>query len=92
MHGDTEGETVKLDHQVIVIDAPSELCFEVVATAGRRLEKRSDTEWVVEFVTAAGGRDVRTVELLTLDRPHAIYYRWLEGQLREVTETSGSLA
>lgn len=78
---------MKLRDQAILIDAPCELCFEVVAAAGRCLEKRSDTEWVVEFVTEAGDREVRTVELLTLDRPRSIHYRWLEGPLTEVKET-----
>lgn len=77
---------MRLRQQTIVIDAPAELSFEVVAAAGRRLETRSDTEWVVEFVTAVGDRSIRTVELLTLDRPHAIHYRWLEGPLGAVTE------
>ncbi len=78
---------MKLRQQAITIDAPVELCFEVVAGGGRRLEKRSEKEWVVEFVTVAGGREIRTVELLSLDRPHAIHYRWLEGPLPEVNET-----
>lgn len=78
---------MRLRQQDIVINAAPELCFEVVAAAGRRLEKRSDTEWVVEFVTEAGGRDVRTVDLLTLDGPRAIHYRWIEGPLPKVEET-----
>ena len=52
---------MKLRDQAVVVNAPRELCFEVVA-AGRRIENRSDREWVVEFVTASGGREVRTVE------------------------------
>jgi hypothetical protein len=55
---------VKLRAQAIVINAPRALCFEVVAVAGRRLEKRSDDQWIVEFKTETGGRSVRTVELL----------------------------
>jgi polyketide cyclase/dehydrase/lipid transport protein len=78
---------VRLRRQEIVINAAPELCFEVVAAAGRRLEKRSDTEWVVEYSTQAGNREVRTVELLTLERPRAIRYRWLEGPLPKVSET-----
>jgi hypothetical protein len=78
---------VKLRAQAIVINAPRALCFEVVAVAGRRLEKRSDDQWIVEFKTETGGRSVRTVELLTLDRPCAIHYRWLEGPLADVDET-----
>lgn len=77
---------MRLRQQHIVIDAAPELCVEVVAAAGRRLEKRSDTEWVVEFVTQVGDRDVRTVELLTLDRPRAIRYLWIEGPLSKVEE------
>lgn len=78
---------MRLRQQDIVVNAAPELCFEVVAAAGRRLEKRSETEWVVEYVTEAGGREIKTVELLTLDRPRAIHYRWLEGPLAEVEET-----
>lgn len=78
---------MRLRPQSIVVAAPPELCFEVVAAAGRRLEKRSETEWLVEYVTAAGGREIRTVELLTLERPTAIHYRWVEGLLPEVNET-----
>ncbi len=37
--------------QVIVIRTSPELCFEVVATAGRRLEKHSETEWLVASVS-----------------------------------------
>lgn len=80
---------MKLRAQSIVIDAPRELCFEVVAAAGKRLEKHSDEEWVVEFVTQTGNRDIRTVELLTLDRPRSIHYEHLEGPLRKVDETMG---
>jgi hypothetical protein len=78
---------VKLSQQVIVIDAHPELCFEVVAAAGRRLEKRSETEWLVEFTNGACGRENKTVELLILERPRAIHYRWIEGPLPKVEET-----
>jgi hypothetical protein len=78
---------LRLRQQDIVIDATPELSFEVVAAAGRRLEKRSETEWLVEYVTEASGREIRTVELLTLERPRAIKYRWIEGPLPEVSET-----
>jgi hypothetical protein len=78
---------VRLRNQDIVIEAVPELCFEVVSAAGRRLETRSETEWVVEYVTATGGREVKTVELLTMEHPRAIHYRWLEGPFPEVNET-----
>ncbi|MGH2749640.1 MAG: hypothetical protein ACRDK3_02010 [Actinomycetota bacterium] len=78
---------MKLNDQSVVVDAPREICFEVVAAAGRRLEERSIAEWVVEFKTSAGSREFRTIELLTLERPIAIHYRWLQGPLPEVHET-----
>ena len=78
---------MKLSDQSVVVDAPRELCFEVVAAAGRRLAKRSEKEWVVEFTTLADDREFRTLELLTLERPSVIRYRWLEGPLPEVRET-----
>ena len=78
---------MRLKTQTIMIDAPRELCFEVVAAAGRRIEKRTDSQWVVEFETEVGGRKVRTVELLDLNRPNAIHYRWLEGPIPDVEES-----
>ena len=78
---------MKLGKQKITIEAPRELCFEVVAAAGKRVEKSSQTEWVVEFVTPAGDREIRTLELVRLEPPTAIHYRWLEGPLSEVEET-----
>lgn len=80
---------MKLSDRSIVINAPRELCFEVVAAAGKRLEKRSEEQWVVEFVTPAKDREVRTVKLLDLERPRAIHYTWLAGPLPEVNETMG---
>ena len=38
-------------------------------------------------MTEANGRQVKSVELLTLERPRAIHYRWVEGPLPEVRET-----
>lgn len=78
---------MRLRQQDVVIEAAPELCFEVVAAAGRRLEKRSETEWLVEYVTEVSGREIKTVELLTLERPTAIHYRWVEGPLPDVNET-----
>lgn len=83
----TRGRRVRLRQQDIIIDAAPELCFEVVAAAGRRLEKRSETEWLVEYVTESGDREFKTVELLSLERPRAIHYRWIEGPLPDVHET-----
>ncbi len=69
-----------------MIHAPRELCFEVVASAGKLVERRSDTERVVEFTTARGGSEVRTLELLLLEKPNVIRYEWLEGPLDNVRE------
>jgi hypothetical protein len=77
---------VNLRSHSIVISAPQELCFELVAAAGRLLEKRSESEWVVEFATQSGNREIRTVELLVLDRPQGIRYRLLEGHIPDVRE------
>lgn len=50
------------------------------------LERRSETERVVEFTTDHGGSQVRTVELLSLEKPEVIRYEWLEGPLNDVRE------
>lgn len=71
----------------MVVRAPQELCFEVVAAAGRKLRDVSDTEKIVEFRTKNRGREVITVERLLLERPNRITYEWLEGPLPEVSET-----
>lgn len=81
------GAWISLERQQVKAAAPRQLCFEVVSSAGKLLEKRSDTERVYEFTTPYGGREIRTVELLTLDAPRAIHYRWLEGPLEAVEET-----
>lgn len=58
----------------------------MVASAGKLVERRSETEWVVEFTTDRGGSEVRTVELLFLEKPNVIRYEWLEGPLNDVRE------
>lgn len=78
---------MRLPQQSIEIDAPGPLCFEVVAAAGKRLERRSDGSMVVEFVTKAVGRDLTTVELVTPRPPDLISYEWLDGPLDRVTES-----
>lgn len=83
---------MQLKKQQIDIDAPRELCFEVVAAAGRRLEKRSESEWIVEFLTDVGKGKIRTLELLSLDPPRNIRYRWLEGPIPDVEETMTFIA
>ena len=83
---------MRLRKRDIVVNAAPGMCFEVVAAAGRRLEKRSETEWVVEYVTEAAGHEIKTVELLNGDKTKLTYsgtfsvgkgpLGWLFGRLR----------
>lgn len=78
---------IKVRTQSVVANAPRELCFEVVAAAGRKVEELSPTERMVEFKTSYRGREVVTLERLDLDRPERIDYEWVKGPLPEVRET-----
>jgi hypothetical protein len=77
---------IALEKQQVRVEAPRELCFEVVASAGRVIDRISETERVVEFLTNYRGRTVRTVERVVLERPRRIRYSWLEGPLPWVEE------
>ncbi len=79
--------TIKLRAQSVVADAPQELCFEVVAAAGRKVEEISPTERLVEFKTSYRGREVVTIERLVLREPARIDYEWLKGPLPYVRES-----
>lgn len=75
------------ERRVRVRAAPA-LCYQVVSSAGRILERRSPTERVVEFDAVAGGKRVVTKELVRLDEPgRRISYEWLEGPLPFVQES-----
>ena len=50
---------ITLEEQRVHVQAPRELCFEVVGSAGRVIERISETERVVEFHTDYRGRAVR---------------------------------
>lgn len=78
---------IVLSRQAITVAAPRELCFDVVATAGRKLEDVSETEKIVEFKSDYLGRAVTTIERVVLERPDRISYEWLEGPLPEVRES-----
>lgn len=80
-------KVIDLGPQSTVIRAACELCFEVVAAAGRTLRDVSDTEKIVEFRSSYRGREVVTVERVLLERPTRITYEWLKGPLAEVHET-----
>lgn len=70
---------IKLQTQSVMATAPQELCFEVVAAAGRKVEEISPTERVVEFKTTYRGREVVTLERLHQEPPALIDYEWVKG-------------
>ncbi len=76
---------MQLKRQTVRVAAPRELCFEVVAAAGKKTGE-TDNGILVEFETNLGDRVVKTVEELRLDPPDSITYRWLEGPLDGVEE------
>lgn len=77
----------KLAEQRVSVDAPPELLFQVVSSAGKVMTAVSDTERVVEFETKVGDRTIVTRELVTLDPPRTVFYKWLSGPLPYVVET-----
>lgn len=81
------GRIVRLPERRLRIEAPAELTFQVVSSAGTILERRSDDERVVEFHAQVRGRPVVTTELVRLDPPRRIDYEWLTGPLQNVRET-----
>ena len=70
----------------LTVAAPSQLCMQVIASAGEELERRSEFERVVRFETKVFGRRYFTTELVSV-RGNAIDYRWLSGPLPHVVET-----
>ena len=80
------GRSIVLPDRSFSVEAPAELTYQVVSSAGRTLDHRGDRERIVEFRTEGRGRPVVTTELVRLDPPHGIDYRWLEGPLPAVEE------
>lgn len=74
----------ELKRQRLEVQAPAELLYEVVASAGEVLEDRG-REKVVAFEAQARGKKIKTVELVTLE-PGLIKYRWMKGPLPFVEE------
>lgn len=74
-----------LKRQKVLVAAPRELLFEVVAAAGKKIGKTADGT-LVEFETQLGDRMVKTVEEVRLRAPYSIAYRWVEGPLDGVEE------
>ncbi|HVM35470.1 MAG TPA: SRPBCC family protein [Actinomycetota bacterium] len=77
--------TISLKRQAIEVDAPRDLVFEVVASAGKKI-RDVDGGKVVEFETRWRHRSIKTVEEVRLDPPREIRYRWLEGPIQHVDE------
>lgn len=80
------GRIVALPGRAVSVDAPAELTYQVASSGGRTRERRGDRERIVEFHTEVRGRPVVTTELVRLDPPYGIDYRWLEGPLTAVVE------
>jgi len=67
------------------VAAPGELLFEVIASAGRVVGDTHEGK-LVEFETSWRDQVIKTVELVMVDPPARIAYRWVEGPLDRVEE------
>ncbi len=76
---------ISLTPQRVRVEAPRALVFEVVASAGKTLERTGD-EKLVEFESRFRKQVVRTTEAVVLEPPSRIRYRWVEGLLDDVEE------
>jgi hypothetical protein len=59
--------------------------FEVVASAGKTIGKTERGDYV-EFETTWREKVIKTIEVVELDPPRRIGYRWVEGPLDDVVE------
>ncbi len=86
-----EGADPRLSRQVTVksqrveVAAPRELVFQVVASAGKKVGEIAEGR-LVEFETRWRGKVIKTIEVVTLEPPTRIGYRWVEGRLDDVEE------
>ncbi|MEX2556517.1 MAG: hypothetical protein WEB06_12935 [Actinomycetota bacterium] len=78
---------VALREQSLRVRAPQELCFQVVSSAGPVVEERGEHEKLVEFRIDLGNRKLVTLELVHLEPPDRIAYRWVRGPLPMVEES-----
>lgn len=81
------GRTYELPGAEVVVRAAPEICFQVVASAGRVIERYPDGTRLVGFEAGVGRRRVRTRELVHPHEPDRIDYHWVEGPLPFVEET-----
>ena len=76
---------LRLKTQSLEVSAPRELVFEVVASAGKKVAAEGDAQ-IVEYESRLGGHVFKTLERVTVERPHRIVYRWLTGPVVGVEE------
>jgi hypothetical protein len=86
---------VRLRTRRVIVHAPRKVVFEVVAADGRVVERRSETELVVERTialrrrarAALRRRAAETLQLVTLHAPERIEYRSLEGPVHRIEQS-----
>jgi hypothetical protein len=84
---------IRLRTRRIIVHAPRGVLFEVLVANEKVIERRSDTELVVERTagrrrrTTLRRRPAATLHLVTLDPPERIEYRSLEGPLHRIEES-----
>lgn len=76
---------MRLRPQELRIEAPRELVFDVIASAGKEIGEAGE-ERLVEFETRWRGRVYKSTEAVSLERPHRIGYTWLMGPVLDVEE------
>ncbi len=76
---------MRLRSQGIRIEAPRDLVFDVIASAGKQVGETGE-ETLVEFETRWRGRVYKSTEAISLERPHRIGYRWIMGPVVGVEE------
>lgn len=77
----------ELPRDEVFVRAAPEISFQVVASAGRVIERYPDGERLVEFEATVDGKRIVTKELVRGHEPDRIDYRWVEGPLPAVEET-----
>lgn len=76
---------MRLKTQGIRIQAPRELVFDLIASAGKEVGETGE-ERLVEFETRWRGRVYKSTEAVSLERPQRIGYRWIMGPVVGVEE------
>lgn len=77
----------ELPPNTLFVRAAPEICFQVIASAGRTVERSPNGDRLVEFDATVDGKRIVTKELVRTTEPHRIDYEWIEGPLPVVEET-----